>query len=129
MQIQFDDKIKFHFFGSYANDCSNFKFNDYERKTIYVLVDFMNSCNGSSTLTPSQVDEISEMSKKIGCWFESDEYNVASQKIIHAPAGSMNLLLKLNETGKKNALRPKQGYRYGTDLKRLAVLAELYRVR
>lgn len=55
-------------------------------------------------------------------WFDEESDNGNSQiDSIDAPIGAQNLLGKMLQAAKNNAMRPKQGYRYCNDFKRFVV--------
>lgn len=76
-------------------------------------------------MDPSKVEQIAQKIKTVHYWFDKQISNNISQKDeVLAPVGAQNLLRGMIETAQRNALRPKQGYRYKTNFKRLLFTIE-----
>lgn len=106
-----------HLFGSFASEIDSFKFTTGERSLILSLPTCLKQ---KSELGPNTKSEIALQAKHIGHWF--DESSEPQQNnILKAPAGAQNLLGKMLEASEMNSMRPKHGYRYGDDLKKMAV--------
>lgn len=101
-------------------DVSKFKFNENERSLILSMPEGLKRIDSIDEATEAT---ISRNGKEVGAWFsESQQANTGPKDVtFKAPAGSENLLCKMLKAAQINSTRPKQGYRYGNDLKRLAV--------
>lgn len=120
--IKFDDKIKSEFFGDYASEIENFTFSPDERNLIGKIVERLHAPTVIK-LTPAQEHDILQKWKKNCGWFcdETPKYNNIPKPDLNAPEGSKILLQKLLDTAKRNEHRPKNGFRYDNDIKRMAV--------
>lgn len=119
-KIVLNDTIKSLFFGTFFMDESNFHFDDDERSLILSMPEALKRID----LLDNDIQmKIIQDSKKVGTWFE-ESIKIAvkpKSRAISAPVGAENLLCKMLEAAEINSKRPKQGYRYKKDLKRLAV--------
>lgn len=121
MKIQLNDKIKALFFGVFATDTNNFKFSENDRKSICSVVRQLNDPNNQQ-LSQSKENEIMQKKSTFHHWFDEESDNGNSQiDSIVSPIGAQNLLGKMLQAAKNNAMRPKQGYRYCNDFKRFVV--------
>lgn len=114
------------FFGIYASDILNFKFTEKDRLLIYTLVKKLKDPNISQLIGPSEETDINQKIKGIGKWFcqkmdATNHQTTPKEKTLIAPTGAQNLLGKMLEVAEKNASKPKQGYRYDDEFKKLAV--------
>lgn len=121
LNISFNDNVKPLFFGTFASDINSFKFSDNERTLIHKIAEILNNLNANHAISIAE----SEIVRKIktirdGYWF-LDPSPSTQQTVFKAPIGAHNFLGKMLETAENNSLRPKQGFRYGNDLKRLTV--------
>lgn len=119
------EAAKTHFFGPFSSDINSFKFDEKDRMLIFELVEVLKTSNMKYE---DSVCERSIMQKhaSIQDWFCDDidtksDCLMTHKQEIKAPAGAQNLLKKMLIAAEKNSMRSKQGYRYGNDIKRLAV--------
>lgn len=115
LRIDIDENTKTDFFGRYAQCPSKFKFSDEEKSFIHFL-SIESTGISSFSFTEQQESEIADGVKLTLNWFR----NPTKNKTINAPIESQHLLSEMFTAAKNNALRPKNGYRYSTSLKRYA---------
>lgn len=97
---------KINFFGDYVSNVEDFTFSALERSLIYRASECLK--NQNAVFNPSKA-----VLNSVNSWF----YN----HIQDEPKRKSNLLSKMNQAAEKNSLKPKQGYRYDSDLRRFCV--------
>lgn len=123
--VSMTENDKIQFFGRFCSNMSHFKFNDEERSLILGFAVHIKNPKFNQ-LNPTTEDKIVQNLKIGRNWFCDEIKGEKNCSPLHnneikAPIGSRNLLNKMLEAAQMNSQRPKQGYRYGNDIMRLAV--------
>lgn len=113
LKINLKENDRKYFFGEYCENICDFKFNENERAQMTRISARLkdNLIDFSTPIEPKMMKTLKNVK-----WF--CECNEIPQK---NEICASNLLNKMLDTAKKNALKPKQGYRYDDDLKRICV--------
>lgn len=115
------------YFGNFVFDVEKFEFSEKDRLLIHKLAEILKNPSWSQISASIDGDIVQQMNliKKTAYWFcdtiENGTNSALQKEKIIAPVGSVNLLSKMMAAAQTNSSRPKQGFRYDNDLKRLAV--------